>query len=56
MGTSAGSVYGSQLLQQPISSVLLDLALTETSVICITVSDVWTRAVWFLCMRVTQSS
>lgn len=38
------------------SSVLLDLALTETSVICITVSDVWTRAVCFLCLCVTQSS
>lgn len=37
------------------SSVLLDLALTETSVIRITVSDVWTRALCFLCLCVTQS-
>lgn len=56
MRAGAGCVCGSQLLQQPISPVLLDLAPKETSAICITLPDVWTRAVWFLCACVTQSS
>lgn len=51
-GPWAGSVWLAALRAR----IPLDLSLTETSVTSVTVSDVWTRAVWFFCMCETQSS